>query len=492
MAAIEAEKLNFTYPDADRAALSDVTFSIPSGGFYLLMGPSGSGKSTLLRLLQGKIAPHGALRGQLHCDSPAGFVFQNPQDSLVTDSVQRELAFSPEHVGLDGAAVARRVGECAAFFHLEPLMERTTASLSGGEQQLLSLAAAMTGSPRVLLLDEPCAALDPAAEEKFLQVLLRLNRELGVTVLMSTHTPGAALAQADGVLLLRAGRCTCYDDPHAFARALRQSGDPMLQALPVGAILFDEVPLTVREAQPLAAHLRCKPAPAPQPAGKSVLTLKEICFAYEKKSADVLFRLSLTLTADKCYGIVGANGSGKSTLLGVMAGVLKPYAGKVQRPVPTALLPQTVQYLFTRDRVDQLVQAETLQHLGIAHLAARHPLDLSGGESRLVGLGMVLDTGADTLLLDEPTAGLDADAKAQLGARLRHLCAAGKTVVLVTHDLDFAGTYSDEAAFLCNRVVTPPRPRRTFFAGMELYTTGVRRVTCRAQPDAVSPEDLVL
>ena len=99
MAAIEAEKLNFTYPDADRAALSDVTFSIPSGGFYLLMGPSGSGKSTLLRLLQGKIAPHGALRGQLHCDSPAGFVFQNPQDSLVTDSVQRELAFSPEHVG---------------------------------------------------------------------------------------------------------------------------------------------------------------------------------------------------------------------------------------------------------------------------------------------------------------------------------------------------------------------------------------------------------
>ena len=334
--------------------------------------------------------------------------------------------------------------------------------------------------------------LDPAAEEKFLQVLLRLNRELGVTVLMSTHTPGAALAQADGVLLLRAGRCTCYDDPYAFARALRQSGDPMLQALPVGAILFDEVPLTVREAQPLAAHLRCKPAPAPQPAGKPVLTLKEICFAYEKKSADVLFRLSLTLTAGKCYGIVGANGSGKSTLLGVMAGVLKPYAGKVQRPVPTALLPQTVQYLFTRDRVDQLVQAETLQHLGIAHLAARHPLDLSGGESRLVGLGMVLDTGADTLLLDEPTAGLDAGAKAQLGARLRHLCAAGKTVVLVTHDLDFAGTYSDEAAFLCNRVVTPPRPRRAFFAGMELYTTGVRRVTCRALPDAVSPEDLVL
>ena len=124
----------------------------------------------------------------------------------------------------------------------------------------------------------------PRRKKNFLQVLLRLNRELGVTVLMSTHTPGAALAQADGVLLLNAGRCTCYDDPHAFARALRQSGDPMLQALPVGAILFDEVPLTVREAQPLAAHLRCKPAPAPQPAGKPVLTLKEIALLMRKRA----------------------------------------------------------------------------------------------------------------------------------------------------------------------------------------------------------------
>ena len=131
MAAIEAEKLNFTYPDADRAALSDVTFSIPSGGFYLLMGPSGSGKSTLLRLLQGEIAPHGALRGQLHCDSPAGFVFQNPQDSLVTDSVQRELAFSPEHAGLDGAAGAGLAKEKPLHEALDQFSTLVTLSLEG-------------------------------------------------------------------------------------------------------------------------------------------------------------------------------------------------------------------------------------------------------------------------------------------------------------------------------------------------------------------------
>lgn len=492
MAMLEAEKLNFTYPGAGQPALQEVSFSIPDGGFYLLMGASGSGKSTLLRLLQGEIAPHGALKGHLCCRGAAGFVFQNPQDSLITDSVQRELAFSPEHAGLDGASVARRVGECAAFFHLDSLLERSTASLSGGEQQLLSLAAAMTGSPQVLLLDEPCSALDPAAEEKFLQVLLRLNRELGVTVLMSTHTPGAALAQADGVLLLESGRCTAFDDPHVFARTLWQTKHPLLGALPIGATLFEQVPLTVREAQPLAATLACKPTPVPQAEGNPVLRLKQVCFAYEKKGKDVLFRLSLQLCGGKCYAIVGANGSGKSTLLGVMAGVQKPYAGKVQAMAPTALLPQTVQYLFTEDRVDRLVQADTLSRLGIADLAQRHPLDLSGGESRLVGLGMILDTGAQVLLLDEPTAGLDAGAKAALGQQLRNLCAAGKTVVLVTHDLDFAGTYCDEASFLCNRVVTPPQPRRAFFSGMELYTTGVRRVTCRVLPDAVSPEDLLL
>ena len=206
MAAIEAEKLNFTYPDADRAALSDATFSIPSGGFYLLMGPSGSGKSTLLRLLQGEIAPHGALSGQLHCDSPAGFVFQNPQDSLVTDSVQRELAFSPEHAGLDGAAVARRVGECAAFFHLEPLMERTTASLSGGEQQLLSLAAAMTGSPRVLLLDEPLSALDLKMRKEMQLELKRLQREMNITFIYVTHDQEEALTMSDTVVVMNGGK----------------------------------------------------------------------------------------------------------------------------------------------------------------------------------------------------------------------------------------------------------------------------------------------
>ena len=463
MAAIEAEKLNFTYPDADRAALSDATFSIPSGGFYLLMGPSGSGKSTLLRLLQGEIAPHGALSGQLHCDSPAGFVFQNPQDSLVTDSVQRELAFSPEHAGLDGAAVARRVGECAAFFHLEPLMERTTASLSGGEQQLLSLAAAMTGSPRVLLLDEPCAALDPAAEEKFLQVLLRLNRELGVTVLMSPHTPGAALAQADGVLLLRAGRCTCYDDPHAFARALRQSGDPMLQALPVGAILFDEVPLTVREAQPLAAHLRCKPAPAPQPAGKPVLTLKEICFAYEKKSADVLFRLSLTLTAGKCYGIVGANGSGKSTMLKLIAGVMYPTTGSVTVNGEIAPLIElgagfdldltARENVFLNGAVlghDRAYMQEHFQNIiDFAELwdFVDVPVkNYSSGMIARLGFSIATEVRADILACDEILSVGDFMFQQKCHQRMEQMLSGGTTLLFVSHDIN-------QVKQLCKRAI---------------------------------------
>ena len=235
--------------------------------------------------------------------------------------------------------------------------------------------------------------------------------------------------------------------------------------------------------------------------------------------------LSVSLEPSLC-GLVGRNGVGKTRLLRLLAGLDSPAGGHIERAAAVAwvaqqptLTPETtlaklLGYASVFAALSRLEQGQGLaddfdlldghwdltDRLSLAFREADLPpfsadrpaFSLSGGERMKALLCGAFVSGADYLLLDEPTAGLDAGEKAQLGARLRHLCAAGKTVVLVTHDLDFAGTYSDEAAFLCNRVVTPPRPRRAFFAGMELYTTGVRRVTCRALPDAVSPEDLVL
>lgn len=491
MAILEAKSLSFSYPKSENNALTDLSFSVERGQFVLLMGKSGSGKSTLLHLLKPEIAPYGTLQG--NCNSSAeqiGFVFQNPDDSIVTDTVVSELAFSLENRGADSAEITRKISECAAFFHINHLLDKKTSTLSGGEKQLLSLAAAMMTAPEVLLLDEPCAQLDPASAEKFTEVLLRLNRELGTTVLMSTHNPGELLAAADQALLLDAGRLVLFAPPQAFVQQLKASKHEMCAALPPQTRLLDASPLTVRDAIPLAGVLLEKPMEQ-QSANEVVLRLKNVCFAYEKKKKDIFFRLHYQVERGKINAVVGTNGAGKSTLLKVMAGVLKPYSGKVQTKLHVAMLPQTVQYLFTKDFVRDEVSMESAEKLGITALLDRHPLDLSGGESRLLGLGVLLDTGADVLLLDEPTAGLDAILKIQLAKQLQQLCKSGKTVVLVTHDLEFAGRYADNVAFLCNRVLSKPEARRVFFSGMDLYTTPVRRMTRSYLQRAVSEDDLL-
>lgn len=491
MAVIEAKKLTFTYPERTSPTLENVSFSVNPGELILIMGRSGSGKTTLFKLMKKEIAPFGKIDGSLGCESEnIGFVFQNPNDSIITDNVISELAFSMENEGADSGSISRRIGECSAFFNLQELLDKKTDALSGGEKQTVSLAASMMTSPDVLLLDEPCAHLDPVAEEKFVQVILRLNRELGTTVLISAHDPEKLLPFADRVMLLENGRLSKCAQPADFALWLKKENHEMLSAMPPGVRLFDQAPLTVREAIPLSSSLSERKEEQAND-GETALDLKHICFAYEKKGRDILFDLSYKAQLGKINAVIGANGSGKSTFLKVISGVVKPYSGKVKTKLKAALLPQTVQFLFTRDAVSQEISASTAEELGIGELLSSHPLDLSGGEARLLGLGIVLETGAELLLLDEPTAGLDAVAKKRLAEKLKYLCRNGKTVVLVTHDLEFAGKYADNVSFLCDKRLSKPAPRREFFSQMELYTTQVRRITRRHLKSAVSEEDIL-
>lgn len=491
MAVIEAKELTFTYPDRTLPAIENVTFSVNAGELVLLMGRSGSGKTTLLRLMKKEIAPFGKMNGVLECSSEnIGFVFQNPNDSIITDNVISELAFSMENAGANSGSISRRIGECSAFFNLQDLLDKKTDALSGGEKQTVSLAASMMTSPDVLLLDEPCAHLDPVAEEKFVQVILRLNRELGTTVIISAHDPEKLLPFADRVMLLEEGRLSKCAPPADFALWLKKENHEMLSAMPPGVRLFEQAPLTVREAIALSSSLSER-SEQEIPNRETVLELKRICFAYDKKGRDILFDLSYKAQQGRINAVIGANGSGKSTLLKVIAGVVKPYSGKVKTKLKAALLPQTVQFLFTHDTVGQEISASTAAGLGIDKLLNSHPLDLSGGEARLLGLGIVLETGAELLLLDEPTAGLDAVAKERLADELKCLCKNGKTVILVTHDLEFAGKYADYVSFLCDKRLSEPAPRREFFSQMELYTTQVRRITRRYLKSAVSEEDIL-
>ena len=200
MALLQVENLTFRYPDAEKTALRNVSFSVRQGEFAVLCGLSGCGKSTLLRLVKREISPFGEKQGRIVYDgieteeldgrracAEIGFVGQNPESQIVTDKVWHELSFGLESLGLSSDVIRSRVAETAAYFGIESWFERPTARLSGGQKQLLNLAGVTVMQPKILLLDEPTSQLDPIAASNFLTEIYRLNREFGLTVVIVEH-----------------------------------------------------------------------------------------------------------------------------------------------------------------------------------------------------------------------------------------------------------------------------------------------------------------
>ena len=241
MPAIEVRSLSFAYPDADAAVLEGLDWSVPQGAFALLVGGTGSGKSTLLSLLKPEIAPAGERTGELlvlgenvaDMDVRAsaervGYVFQDPENQIVCETVWHEMAFGLENLGLARDEMRRRVAETSYFFGLEDWLHRDTDTLSGGRKQLLSLAAVLTLRPRVLLLAEPTSQLDPVAEKNFLHALLRVKRELGCTVVVATHQPRPMLEYATCTYRIEGGRVREVADMASLGRRESLFSDDML------------------------------------------------------------------------------------------------------------------------------------------------------------------------------------------------------------------------------------------------------------------------
>ena len=548
MEIFNVENLTFSFPETDKEVLKEVSFSVRRGEFVVIFGESGSGKTTLLKLLKKELSPHGKRKGQIFYDgvnlddiehrtssSEIGYVMQNPDDQLVMDKVWHELAFGLENIGLPPHVIRRRIGETANFFGIHHWFHKKTTDLSGGQKQLLNLASAMVMEPKVLLLDEPTSQLDPIAASDLMNTLQKLNRDLGLTIIMVEHRLEEALPLADQVMLMESGSLLFKERAAVIGQRLKEISvhHKMLDALPSAMRIFNgldgkgESPLTIRDGMIFLSnycdnridHL-AKPSVLEQ--DDPVLEVKNAWFRYDRECPDILEGVNLKVNKSEIVSILGGNGSGKTTLLSTLAGLCRPYKGNVlingQRMNKykgkelyrhnIALLPQDPQLLFVKttvredykdiSKIMKYTKSETEDNinrvaelLSIKHLLDVHPANLSGGEQQKAALGKLLLLKPKILLLDEPTKGIDVFSKKTLHTILFDLKKQGVTIIIVTHDIEFSAKVSDRCGlFFDGEIISIDSPV-SFFSSNRYYTTMANRISRHMYRNAITCEDVI-
>lgn len=549
MEILETKNLTFTYPGMTVPALDGLSLKAESGGFYVLCGPSGGGKTTLLKLFKTELAPKGERTGEVLFNGRdpseydarertcrVGFVMQDPDVQIVTDEVWHELAFGLENLGVPSTEIRTRVGEMANFFGITSWYREKTAVLSGGQKQLLNLASVMVMDPELILLDEPTAQLDPIAADHFISTLYRINRELGVTVVISEHRLQELFPIADRVWCLKDGKLAADGTPREVCAVLAQSGD--LGSLPAAAQVFHmlngtgECPLSVKDGRVWmestglseTGNKDSRSFDTSKPSKKAenpALELRDVWFRYERKNPDVLAGFEASFEGNSLTAILGGNGCGKTTALMVMAGVLRPYRGEVRwfgkRPDQyksgdrhksmVSYLPQAPGLVFLKDSVledwklmlrdterksreDEVIRT-LAEEIGVPEsIWTRHPADLSGGELQKCALVKILLGEPRILLLDEPTKGLDSGSKTQLLELLGRLKERGMTIVMVSHDVEFSARAADRCMLAFDGKLTEGVPPKRFFSSNRFYTTAAARLARGWFQDCVTPEDL--
>ncbi|MER6144881.1 ATP-binding cassette domain-containing protein [Streptomyces sparsogenes] len=524
---IRFEQVSVTYDDAPRPALQGVDLTVPEGELCLLVGPSGVGKSTLLGAVPG-LVPHftgGTLRGRVtvagrdtrthkprELADVVGWVGQDPLAHFVTDTVEDELAYGMESLGVPPDTMRRRVEETLDLLGLAPLRDRPIATLSGGQRQRVAIGSVLTTHPRVLVLDEPTSALDPAAAEEVLAVLQRLVHDLGTTVLMAEHRLERVVQYADQLILLPSpGAAPVIGDP-AEVMAVSPVRPPVVD---LGRLAgWSPLPLSIRDARRKAAPLRERLAPhTPDgepdlPAGEPVAEVAGLAVRHGRVEA--LRGVDLTVRPGETVALMGRNGAGKSTLLSTLVGMHTPASGSVRvgaagpgggqgvvphrtRPADllrhVGLVPQEPRDLLYADTVAAECEAadrdagaapgscrELVGRLlpGVADSA--HPRDLSEGQRLALALAVVLTARPPLLLLDEPTRGLDYAAKARLVEILRGLAAEGHATVLATHDVELAAELAHRVVILADGEVVADGPTARVVVSSPAFAPQVSKV----------------
>jgi len=498
---IDIRGLSFEHPLSPGGrhgkALDSVGLAVRAGEFVAVTGPSGCGKSTLCRCIAGLI-PHvdrGTMSGVvLVCgkdtrDHPPGelagtvaLTFQSPDDQLFSNSVEAEVAFGPEHMGIEPDEIDGRISWALEAAGAGPLRRRLVDELSGGERQRVAIAAVLALKPSVLILDEPTSELDPKAADGLIGILGRLNRDQGMTVLVMEHRLERLYGTMTRLIVMDKGRIVLDGAPDdVFCQDLRPYG-----IAPPPAAAFRRL----YGPGPYPGPWHMAPDGHMVPRGRRAISLKGVEFSYPRTRRKTLDDISLDFYCGEIAVIMGANGSGKTTLIKHLNGLLRPDRGEVEvdgEPLSGKTVAQAARkagivfqnpdlQLFAetvhdemafgpanagmgRDDAEKAV-SKAAASLDIGSLLNEPPFTLSGGEKQRVAIGSVLTMEPLAIALDEPTLGLGHGMKEKLAAILRSLTASGRAVVVVTHDVEFAAAHADRVIILAGgRVVADGSPR---------------------------------
>lgn len=499
-----------TYADADEPALRDVTLRIGHGELAVVVGRTGSGKSTLLGAINA-LVPHftgGTLRGRVTVGgldtathrprdlaTVVGVVGQDPAAGFVTDTVEEELAYAMEQLGLPPATMRRRVEETLDLLGIADLRHRQLRTLSGGQQQRVAIGSVLTAHPSVLVLDEPTSALDPTGAEEVLATITRLVHDLAVTVVLAEHRVERVLQYADMVIHVDQGQVT--SGAPADVMLTSTVAPPVVE---LGRELgWAPLPLSVRDAKKAARGLHLtRPEEARRSAGEDVLTARRV--GVRHGSLVAVHEADVTVRRGEVTALMGRNGCGKSSLLWALQGSGTRTGGTVEiegrDPAETGpgerrgligLVPQTpADLLYLPSVGEECAQADTesaaasgtcreiLDRLVPGIGDEMHPRDLSEGQRLALVLAIQLTARPRVLLLDEPTRGLDYTVKAALAELLRDL--EDTAILLSTHDVEFVAGVADQVMVMAQGEIVARGSTRDIVVSSPAYAPQVAKV----------------
>lgn len=501
MSFIDITKVNFSYPNVEERALKDINLKIDKGELVLIIGPSGSGKSTLLSMLKKEISPAGKFEGQILIDgmekeqcnfNDIGYLFQDPNAQLVSDKVYEELIYSLRNLNLTEDDINERLGEIVTYLNLNNILNTNVHTLSGGNKQIVNIAALLLMHPKILILDEPTSQIDPIHYDDIVNLVLKLNKENKITTIITEHRYSRLFYEADKVIFMDKGEILLCDKPKAFISKLCSLNNFKVE--PFISEITGEVMENI-DKESKEKKLNIKENENCLKLENLALEVENISFSYDNKELNLNY-INLKAYKGEILSIVGANGCGKTTFLKILSGIYYPLTGGIKlegkkyKKIKSELfkqigyVPQDVNEFFTFDNIeaeftflkntlgedfDDALYEKLKEEYNLGQFFKKHPTDISGGEKQLIIIILQILKKAKVLILDEPTKGLDPVLKKRLGETLASIKKRGTAIILVTHDIDFIYNYSDKCAMMFNKKLTKPVCNEEFFKKKLFY-----------------------